>query len=164
MTRQLKAIFDGSTISTNSESMNIKSEPVFYVNKGTDGRYQDSKDSSRDGASPYPWDSYRSSRDQYPRDGYRHNSNMLHRSRYYGSKENFHNWGQKTNPLNKSGNISRCAMCQSIYHWANDCRNKAKEDFSNTVKITFFTQDVHRCYIEKFVGETLNCAVLDRMH
>ena len=43
MTRQLKAIFDSSTISTNSESMNIKSEPVFYVNKGTDGRYQDSK-------------------------------------------------------------------------------------------------------------------------
>ena len=23
------------------------------------------------------------------------------------------------------------------------------------------TQDVHSCYIEKFVGETLNCAVLD---
>ena len=36
-----------------------------------------------------------------------------------------------------------------------------KEDSSNNVKITLFTQDVHNCYIEKFVGETLNCTVLD---
>ena len=35
-----------------------------------------------------------------------------------------------------------------------------KEDSSN-VKITLLTQDVHSCYTEKFVGETLNCAVLD---
>ena len=28
---------------------------------------------------------------------------------------------KKTNPLNKSGNASCCAICQSIYHWANDC-------------------------------------------
>ena len=35
-----------------------------------------------------------------------------------------------------------------------------KEDSSNNGKITLFTQDVHNCYIEKFVGETLNCAVL----
>ena len=48
MKRQLKAIFHSSTISTNSESMDVKSEPVFYLNKGTDGRYQDSVDSSRD--------------------------------------------------------------------------------------------------------------------
>ena len=34
MKRQLKAIFDSSTISTDSESNDIKFEPVFYVNKG----------------------------------------------------------------------------------------------------------------------------------
>ena len=28
-------------------------------------------------------------------------------------------------------------------------------------KKTLFTQDIQKCYIEKFVGETLNCAVLD---
>ena len=69
--------------------------------------------------------------------------------------------GAKTNPLDKSGNISCCAMCQSICHWANDCPSKLKEDFSNDAKITLFTQDVHSCYIEKFVGETLHCIVLD---
>ena len=35
-----------------------------------------------------------------------------------------------------------------------------KEDSSN-VKITLFTQDIHSCYIEKFVDKTFNCAVLD---
>ena len=54
-----------------------------------------------------------------------------------------------------------CAICQSIYHWANDCPNKVKEEQSSHVKITLFTQDIHKCYIEKFAGETLNCAVLD---
>ena len=49
MKRQLKAIFDSSTTSTDSERIDVKSEPIFYVNKHTDGRYQDSKDSSRDG-------------------------------------------------------------------------------------------------------------------
>ena len=29
------------------------------------------------------------------------------------------------------------------------------------MKITLFTQDIHKCYIEKFVSETLNCVVLD---
>ena len=33
--RQLKAIFDSSTISTNSKNI-VKPEPVFYLNKGTD--------------------------------------------------------------------------------------------------------------------------------
>ena len=55
----------------------------------------------------------------------------------------------------------RCAICQSIYHWANDCPNKMKEEQSSYVKITLFTQDIHKCYIEKVAGETMNCAVLD---
>ena len=54
MKRQLKAIFNSSTISTNSESIDVKSEPVFYLIKATDGRYQDSKDNSRDGTSQCP--------------------------------------------------------------------------------------------------------------
>ena len=69
--------------------------------------------------------------------------------------------GDKKNPLDKSGNILHCAICQSIYHWANDWPNKVKEEQSSHVKITLFTKDIYKCYIEKFVGETLNCAVLD---
>ena len=36
-----------------------------------------------------------------------------------------------------------------------------KEEQFNHVKITFFTQDIHKCYIETFEVETLNCTVLD---
>ena len=36
-----------------------------------------------------------------------------------------------------------------------------KVELSSHVKITLFTQDIHKCYIETFVGEALNCAVLD---
>ena len=36
-----------------------------------------------------------------------------------------------------------------------------KEEQSSHVKITLSTQDTHNCYIETFVGETLNCAILD---
>ena len=68
--RQLKFIFGSSTISANSESIDVKSEPVFYLNKATDNRYQDSKESCRDRTSQYPKDDYRSSRDQSSRNGY----------------------------------------------------------------------------------------------
>ena len=68
--RQLKVIFGSSTISANSESIDVKSEPVFYLNKATDNRYQDSKESCRDRTSQYPKDDYRSSRDQSSRNGY----------------------------------------------------------------------------------------------
>ena len=61
----------------------------------------------------------------------------------------------------KSGNVSCCAIFQSIYHWANNWPNKVKEEDFSHVKITLFKQDIHKCYIETFVRETLNCAVLD---
>ena len=30
-----------------------------------------------------------------------------------------------TNPLNKYGKRTKCAICQSVYHWAKECLNKA---------------------------------------
>ena len=35
------------------------------------------------------------------------------------------------------------------------------QDTSDDVSITLFSQEMHECYMAKFVGETLNCAVLD---
>ena len=73
---------------------------------------------------------------------------------------NYDKFGQKTNPLDKSGRISRCVICKSIYHWAIDCTNK-RQDTSDDINITLFSQEMHEFYITKFTGETLNCAVLD---
>ena len=147
MKKQLKGIFDSFTSSPSSEDIEIKSEPVFYTNRTNDS------------------ESYKDNTNQHPKDGYRnrkfpsirgHNDHQKQNTR-----ENYNQQGQKTNPLQKSGNISCCAICSSIYHWANDCPNNVKEEQSSHVKITLFTQDIHKCYTEKFIGETLNCAVLD---
>ena len=62
--------------------------------------------------------------------------------------------------MGKLGKFSCCLICKSIYHWANSCPNQVKITLED-VNITLFTQEMHECYIEKFLGEAFNCAVLD---
>ena len=66
--------------------------------------------------------------------------------------------GYKKHPLDKSCNVSQCAVCQPIYQWANDCPNTVKEEQSSHVKVTLFFEDIHKCFIETFEEGTLNCA------
>ena len=66
--------------------------------------------------------------------------------------------GYKKHPLDKSCNVSQCAVCQPIYQWANDCPNTVKEEQSSHVKVTLFLEDIHKCFIETFEEGTLNCA------
>lgn len=35
-----------------------------------------------------------------------------------------------TNPLDKFGKRSRCAICQSTFHWAKDCPHKKSEQLN----------------------------------
>ena len=73
-------------------------------------------------------------------------SNTRNRNRYAKqsnlTSENYSNFGQRTNPLDKSGRISCCVICNSIYHWANDCPNKV-QDTLDDVNITLFSQEMH---------------------
>ena len=57
------------------------------------------------------------------------------------------------------GNISRCAVYQSIYHWAKQCPDRCREGDAN-IKVTLFSKEIHDFYITKFAGETMNGAVL----
>ena len=147
MKKQLKAIYNNSTSSQSSEGMDIKSEPAFYTSKTNDS------------------ESHKDNTNQYPKDSYRYRKFPLSRGhnncQKQNARENYDRWGQRTNALDKSGHTLCYAIFQSIYHWDNDCPNKVKEEQLSHVKTTLFTQDIHKCYIEKFVGETLNCAVLD---
>ena len=77
------------------------------------------------------------------------------------SHENLH---RRKNPLDSWGNRSRCAICESIFHWAKDCPHNLERQTNNTAEefdVELFTNNIHECYIEKFVGEMLGCAVLD---
>ena len=148
MTKQLKAIYDSSANSSANELVDIKREPVYYANK-----HEFVNEAPKDSLS---FINSRSSRIF---------SNTRNRNRYAkqsnSTSENYDKFGQKTNPLDKSGRISCCVICKSVYHWANDWLNKV-QDTSDDVNITLFSQEMHECYMTKFVGETLNCAVLDR--
>ena len=36
-----------------------------------------------------------------------------------------------TNPLNRDGTMSKCAICESIFHWAKDCQDGNKSERVN---------------------------------
>ncbi len=62
------------------------------------------------------------------------------------------------NPVDREGNVTRCRICDSKFHWHQDCTVKAK----GPDKITLFqAKDIDNEETRVFVGETLNCAVLD---
>ena len=49
---------------------------------------------------------------------------------------------RRVNPPNQYGRVSRCAICQSIYHWFKDCSHNVQGSNS---KVTLFTQEVQKC-------------------
>ncbi|XP_029629926.1 uncharacterized protein LOC115207015 [Salmo trutta] len=74
-----------------------------------------------------------------------------------------------TNPLDKYGRRSKCAVCQSTYHWVKDCPHKNEQ-----VKLTEenVNTDIEQCNItlfsnesasdtEIFIVESLGSAVID---
>ena len=142
--KQLKAIHDSSS-SNSIGSFEIKSEPTF-VNETKDEHTFYGNSSSNRGK-------FNSKR------GYNNGGKQWR----VNNQQKFFNtdkYGRKMNPLNSSGNITKCSICQSIYHWVRDCPHKV-DDTSTQVKLSLFTDEVYNCYINKFVGETLNHAILD---
>ncbi|XP_034069112.1 uncharacterized protein LOC117544299 [Gymnodraco acuticeps] len=73
-----------------------------------------------------------------------------------------------TNPLDRFGKRSKCAICQSTFHWAKDCPHKSSEQ----VKLTEDRTKVEECDItlftkaslsesEVFLTESLGTAIID---
>lgn len=54
-----------------------------------------------------------------------------------------------TNPLDKHGRRSKCAVCQSTYHWAKDCPHKGE-----SVKMTEDKTDVEECNVTLYTKES----------
>ena len=55
-----------------------------------------------------------------------------------------------TNPLNKFGKRSQCAICKSTFHWAKDCPHNTDRD---SVNITADSDDVEEVNITLFTKE-----------
>ncbi|KAI4873784.1 hypothetical protein NFI96_002219, partial [Prochilodus magdalenae] len=60
-----------------------------------------------------------------------------------------------SNPLDKYGRRSRCAICQSTYHWAKDCPHK-NEQAKLTENVESHTEDTDECHITLLSKETLS--------
>ena len=75
-----------------------------------------------------------------------------------------------TNPLDRFGRRSKCAICSSVFHWARDCPHK--QEVSN-VKFTEDNEEIpEECYLtlftkskksenEIFLTESMGCAIID---
>ena len=69
-----------------------------------------------------------------------------------------------TNPLDKLGRRTRCAICGSVFHWVKDCEHKDKGD---NVKMTNDMEDCNLALFTEedssvvFMSEALGSAVLD---
>ena len=145
MKKQLKAIYDN--LNQEISTTPVKVEPTYeargYIRYGKDGFYnrgQNNSNFNNDGRG----------RGRFNRGGSQ--SNMDWR--------NQHSDVRKQNPVNTYGKVSRCAVCQSIYHWAKECpHNETNKIHEN--KVTLFTQEAEKCFIQNFLEETLNLAVLD---
>ena len=139
MKKQLKAIYN-SSISFASDD-NIKEEKLFLtqdkmVHVGSERYSKDSK---------------------YKFEGY-------HKERYKvvakNSRKSFYKWGRKTNPKNNFGNITCCTVCQSINQWVKKFPDTCQEEDDN-IKVTLLSKEINDCYITKFLGETMNGAILN---
>ena len=145
MKNQLKAIYDNlRTNEIKGNTTEIKVEPTYEVKT-----YE--KSDRLDGYfSRGQSNAYRGSRGR----GY----NRFKENNQTSDTSRQPNDSRRVNPPNQYGRVSRCAICQSIYHWFKDCPHNVQGSNS---KVTLFTHEVQKCYVQNFLGETLNLAVLD---
>ena len=117
MTEQLKKIFGDIATTQNSVTTAVKVEPTFKVENKKEAFYGNYGKSQTRGH----WNSRNPDRGTF-------------RGGRYKSNESRTAVGDK-NPLSldSSGNVSRCSVCESIYHWKWDCpgvyENRQKDDF-----------------------------------
>ena len=76
---------------------------------------------------------------------------------------------RQKNPIGNDGRVSRCAICESVYHWAKSCpesyENRGGYDFEQDEPVNLFIGYVDEKHshdkLDKLVSESKNCAVID---
>lgn len=137
-----------------SSVLDIKTEPVFYG--ATSGRYQRGQ--------------------AYSRGAFRGRGQPRGHGRQFSSYSDGTNASnRKLNPVGRDGQVSRCAICDSRYHWARFCPHayensksdrdeKAAED-SETIQLSLFmgysNGANNNSKLQTLVDESRDCAVLD---
>ena len=143
MVKQLKRLFADAITSApvGATPAPTKDEPIFF-------------NDTADANSVLYGDSRR-------RTWYRGNGGSRRRGNYNGHQQQRKGGSDDKgimNPVDRDGNVTRCRICDSKYHWHSDCTVQTK----GPGKISLFqAKNIESEEIKVFVGETLNCAVLD---
>ena len=58
------------------------------------------------------------------------------------------------------GRLTKCIVCESIFHHAKDCPDNKKLTFQEH-SVQYFTKKIEQCFLRQVVSETLNCALID---
>ena len=103
MTEQLKKIFGDAAGTQNSVTAAVKVETTFQVENKEEAFYGNYGKSQTRG--------YWNSRNPY--------RGAFHGVRYKSNESRTS--VRHKNPLDSSGNVSRCSVCEPIYHWKQDC-------------------------------------------
>ena len=102
--------------------------------------------------------------------GGRYNKTYLDNCRRGGSSYGGDSW-RGNNQYNSGSNNwrqnrdtrPRCNICESVFHFAKECPdnpiNKTKS--GQQLQMQLFTKETELCFLEQFVSETLNCAIVD---
>ena len=144
--KQLKAVNDTtlSGLAKDFQGLGIKHEPAYI------GEYEDDEHSTY-----YSFDKGRRNwsrgRGRFGR-GRGNNGNRPSKEK---SEEKDIKKKKGLNPPNRSGNPSRCAICESVMHWVSDCPHREEEN------ISLFAKGVPDSYSSTFVAETFNSTLLD---
>ena len=77
---------------------------------------------------------------------------------------------RKTNPVGNNGQVSRCLICNSKFHWERECRHSYEntasknDEESENVHLSLFTgytKGEPNTKLQNLIDETKNCALLD---
>ena len=182
MKAALKRIFGGKFSQTKS---NVKVESTFY--NEADGKECEKSLYAR-GANSYRSRGGRS-RGYAGRGSNSNSANMARGGNYQGQRsrggyrgnnlQSFkHGNNRKQNPVDQQGNILKCLICESIFHFAKDCQHsheniklaassekqQIKIDDSENVQLSLlvaYTGEEKSCKLSKLVSESSCAAILD---
>ena len=156
----IKKIFGNK--SSNDESLNIKTE---NINQACLNEYPCEEEINYGYAyNKYPNSRFNRGNSRFPA----RNSVVPNQDRRMYSKQ------RGKNPLDAQGNVTRCAICSSINHWANKCPDRGQSEKVNlsedqekinlaeTHDIILFESDLDEPRnVKSLLFESLGCAVLD---
>ena len=146
-------------ISNGIQNIKIKTEPSFYVDESYHTADQQATASSDEEGVYYVK---------------RNQNNRYSPSRFKRKQTNSSNWRSDNNkpgknidgsrkpknPLDRNGRVSKCAICESIFHWQQDCPDKQNDTYM-VHEIVLHNDNEEPGQLKNLVSETWNCGLLD---